>query len=576
MMTARRPFFVHVIPLRENTPSRSELIQELKLALTIPDIYVVRSMLKIFPFLSDWLNGCQVTFEDNTKHSIPFDELICFLKLALSSKEFYIFEAIWKKHSLLRDWLNGKNVLVGKSSLGAPEYRNISYDELMNIFKLVLTNPPSVVSTLWQGNSFLRQWLSSQTITLGTNPQGQDDLRMISFTFLLDMFKRALESGCLEVIAAMLNGSESLQKWLAGETVYTGWNEQGQPILTTGISMSFDELVSSFKFALSTRNLNLIKYILEKNVILQQWLSGQSVKVGVKSLGQDDIRSISLKDLIKIFDLTLMSGYHDGIKLMLNGNPILKQWLRGQEIKLLIDEVPDQISTNGCIPILSNGKDFSLEQANPYSILPKERLHLFSLALQCGNMDVISVMWNDNQQLKEIIKSIGISEAKNLLKQVLDFSKIGANEFVNEYIVNLTDVKLMQEVLQDILMNKEIEAQHKTNQIKLLETRIHTVMNGLNRYFQITLPQDDLMQAQDQARLNLLSQHDLSETLENNRKRQRVNQVVDLTRESHNQSSLSKTPESFFYSKSTSLTATNCLNPQQTIVLDNTNLRKWY
>ena len=172
-------------------------------------------------------------------------------------------------------------------SLNAMESNKID-DLLISNFKSALPRQKSyVIKAMWDGNPLLRAWYSGQPVNFGNNQSQQPDMRAISLDDLISSFKSALSNQTAYVIKAMWDGNPLLQAWYSGQPVNFGNNQSQQPDMRV---ISLDDLISNFKSTLSSRTAYVIKAMWDGNPLLRAWYSGQPVNFGNNQSQQPDMR----------------------------------------------------------------------------------------------------------------------------------------------------------------------------------------------------------------------------------------------------------------------------------------------
>ena len=137
-----------------------------------------------------------------------------------------------------------------------PDIRAISLDDLISNFKSVLTSRTAyVIKAMWDENPLLRAWYSGQPVNLGNNQSQQPDMGAISIDDLISNFKFVLTSKMAYVIKAMWDGNDILHN-----AIRTLDPEQSNPLLmkvmasnTTGKMEFIIEYVNWLKDASTIR-----------------------------------------------------------------------------------------------------------------------------------------------------------------------------------------------------------------------------------------------------------------------------------------------------------------------------------
>ena len=435
--------------------------------------YAIKAMWDENPSLQAWYSGQPVNFGNNQSQQprvITLDNLINSFKSALSNQTPYIIKAMWDGNPLLRAWYSGQPVNFGNNQSQQPDMRTISLDDLISNFKCALSSQtPYVIKAMWDGNSLLRAWYRGQPVNFGNNQSQQPDMRTLSLNELISNFKSVLSSHTAYVIKAMWDENPLLRAWYSGQPINFGNDQFQQPDMHT---ISFDELISNFKSALSSHTTYVIKAMWYETPLLRAWYSGQPVNFGNNQSQQPDIRAISLDDLISNFKSVLASRCEDVIKAMWDGNPLLRACYSGQPVNFGNNQSqqPD-IRAISLDDLISNFKSI-LSSQMPY---------------------VTKAMWDGNDILHNAIKRLDPEQSKSLLEKVITSNRQGKSDFITEYVNWLDDAGTIRAVLEEIQTscgNKKL-SYYKANQIGVLQNRLE--IPDASQQDSVTHPSDTLI-----------------------------------------------------------------------------------
>ncbi|MES2217093.1 MAG: hypothetical protein V4501_01645, partial [Pseudomonadota bacterium] len=351
------------------------------------------------------------------QNSQDIDDLISNFKSVLSTQPLHVIKAMWGENALLRDCFSGNE--VDFDNLTPPE-RVIYLENLISNFKSALASHcEDVIKSMWDGNPLLRDWYSGKLVNFGD--EAQPDWRAISEEELIDNFKSALSSLCKDVIKAIWNGNQLLRNRYSGEQGDFGNQIQ------TDLRAFLEDLISNFKSVLASRCKDIIKAMWDGNLLLRNWYSGKLVNFGNQT--QRDWHAISLEDLISNFKSALASRNIDVIKATWDGNPRLQDWYSGKQMNFgnlaqpdwrtiseeeLINDFKSALSSQTCYVIKAMWDEsallrdcFSGKQVDFGNLAPPERviylenlISNFKAALASHCEDVFKAMWDGNPLLQ--------------------------------------------------------------------------------------------------------------------------------------------------------------------------------
>ena len=286
---------------------------------------------------------------------------------------------------------------------------------------------------------------------------------------LISNFKSVLSSRKPYAIKAMWDENPSLQAWYSGQPVNFGNNQSQQPRVIT-----LDNLINSFKSALSGQTAYIIKAMWDGNSLLRAWYSGQPVNFGNNQSQQPDMRAISLDELINNFKSALSSHAAYIIKAMWDENPLLRAWYSGQQVDF---------------------GNHQLQQPDMRTISLDELINNFKSALSSQTPYISKAMWDGNVRLHNAIRELNLEQSMSLLTNVMASCKRVKSKFITDYVNWLDNARTIRAVLnkkQTSYRNKS-PSLYKKDQIVLLQKRLDEMSDASQQSPSQQSPLDDLI-----------------------------------------------------------------------------------
>lgn len=201
-------------------------------------------------------------------------------------------------------------------------------------------------------------------------------------------FKSALATYQEDLAQTMWNDIPLLQMWCSGRKI----NFSSEAGIKDMRSISLKELISIFKLALLSRYKNLIDILWVNNPLLQAWYFGMEITLNNNHDLQANTRVITPTELINCFKLTLFSDCQVIALAMWKKNPLLRAWYMGQVISFGNDESGTPIQR---------------------SMLPEELIASFNTALSTKGNFIVDIMWKNSSLIQTWYSSKEVSFANN-------------------------------------------------------------------------------------------------------------------------------------------------------------------
>lgn len=495
------------------------IITRFKSALYTRKEDVALNMWNDIPLLQNWYSGKDVNFANEKQPDVRFillPDLITSFKLVLSCGYLPIIKAMWHGNTMLREWCEGKELNFSDDA-EMQVIRSISLDELISIFKLALLNRYNdMIEAIWINSSRLQAWYASEEVNFNDNPSQQPDNHTISPTELISCFQLVLSSDCQMIMRVMWKKNNLLRSWYTGQSTYFGNDQFGQPLHYTILP---DELIASFKIALSSRENTIVDAMWNANLLIRKWYCGERVTFANNKSGLPIYRTILPDELTAGFSSILSSTYLTIMYTIWKKNESLRALFCGYVVKYINDELEQSMEFTLAInelttsfnfiligrylPIINEvwGKNALLRawfsgqevilgqdkfgQPIKQAIATEELITTFKNALTSRCPHIINDMWKDNVRLQHAIK-INTKESRSLFRKVICCCATNNEEFIFQYL-KIIDVTIVCHVLEQLtkLQNKTL-SKEKCKQISVLETCLDKMIS-MNPYHTLAL-----------------------------------------------------------------------------------------
>jgi len=362
------------------------------------------------------------------------------------------------KHLIHMIWENNQNL---QSDLLDPPGGKITLNVQIRILNLALQQKLTTITETLLTNPNLKNWYD-KTQSAPINPVKTQDRQQKSpspvdlpaLTMVITHFKFALESKNIELIQSIWANNPMLQACLAGKI--------------QGFTVPLNMGIQILQHLLSLQLTEISEYLLNHADLKKWYIEQQLNQVNVPKNTQSETN----EEVIKKFTSALLDEKYINVNKIITmwaDNPVLASWFGSMQMACFGIEnnriqTKDLISCfyaalkkpNNCVYILRCMLKGSIELQQWIRNLPFNNMN-FKCILKSKSLYIIKLIWDGNTQLQKAIKNLEYHEAKKLLQIVLksmlkksDTLDEARMNFLKEYIQNIDSLMVLTDVVAEL------------------------------------------------------------------------------------------------------------------------------